>query len=101
VAEPVALVAVIVYAVAVATEVGVPVSAPVEVLKLMPAGVALIAKLAIRPPVEEIVKPVAAMFTVRVSDEEERVKEGAARAASTVKVNVLVADPVALVAVTV
>ena len=87
-ADPVALVAVIVYAVAVATDVGVPVSAPVEVLKLIPAGVALIAKLAIKPPVEEIVKPVAAMLTVRVSDEEERVKAGAARAASTVRVNV-------------
>ena len=48
----------------------------------------VIAKLAIKPPVEEIVKPVAAMFTVRVSDEEERVKAGAARAASTVRVNV-------------
>jgi hypothetical protein len=79
VADPVALVAVTVYAVAVATEVGVPESAPVEVLKLIPAGVALIAKLEIKPPVEEIVKPVAAMFTVRVSDEEERVKAGAAR----------------------
>jgi hypothetical protein len=53
----------------------------------MPAGVALIAKLAIAPPVDEMVKPVAAMFAVRVSDEEERVKAGAARAgagASTV-----------------
>jgi hypothetical protein len=45
----------------------------------MPAGVALIAKLAIKPPVEEIVKPVATMFAVRVSDEDERVKAGAAR----------------------
>jgi hypothetical protein len=88
VADPVALVAVIVYAVAVATDVGVPVSAPVEVLKLIPAGVALIAKLAIKPPVDEMVKPFATMFTVRVSDEEERVKAGAARAASTVKVKV-------------
>jgi hypothetical protein len=88
VVDPVALVAVIVYAVAVATEVGVPESAPVEVLKPIPAGVALIVKLEIKPPVEEIVKPVAAMFTVRVSDEEERVKSGAARAASTVRVNV-------------
>ena len=83
-----ALVAVIVYAVAVATDVGVPVSAPVEVLKLIPAGVALIAKLAIKPPVDEMVKPFATMFTVRVSDEEDRVKAGAARAASTVKVKV-------------
>jgi hypothetical protein len=39
----------------------------------------LIAKLAIKPPVEEIVKPVATMFAVRVSDEDERVKAGAAR----------------------
>jgi hypothetical protein len=45
----------------------------------MPAGVALIAKLAIAPPVDEMVKPVAEMFAVRVSDEEERVKAGAAR----------------------
>jgi hypothetical protein len=44
----------------------------------MPAGVALIAKLAIAPPVDEMVKPVAAMFAVRVSDEEERVNAGAA-----------------------
>jgi hypothetical protein len=55
------------------------VSAPVEVLKLIPAGVALIAKLAIKPPVELIVNPVAAIFTVRVSDEVESVKAGAAR----------------------
>ena len=53
--------------------------APVEVLKLMPAGVALIAKLAIKPPVDEMVEPVAAVLTVLVSDEEERVKAGAAR----------------------
>ena len=39
----------------------------------------MIAKLAIKPPVEEIVKPVATMFAVRVSDEAERVKAGAAR----------------------
>jgi hypothetical protein len=45
----------------------------------MPAGVALIAKLAIAPPVDEMVKPVAAMFAVLVSDDEERVKAGAAR----------------------
>jgi hypothetical protein len=56
-----------------------PVKAPVEVLKLMPAGVALIAKLAMVPPVELIVNPVATMFAVLVSDEEERVKAGAAR----------------------
>jgi hypothetical protein len=45
----------------------------------MPAGVALIAKLAIKPPVEKIVKPFATMFAVCVSEEEERVKAGAAR----------------------
>jgi hypothetical protein len=54
------------------------VSAPVEVLKLIPGGVALIAKLAMAPPVELIVNPVAAVLTVRVSEEEERVKAGAA-----------------------
>jgi hypothetical protein len=88
VVDPVALVAVIVYVVAVATEVGVPVNAPVEVSKLMPAGVALIVKLAMAPPVEMIVKPVATVLTVLVSEDEERVKAGATRAASTVRVNV-------------
>jgi hypothetical protein len=78
--DPAALVAVTVYVVAPATEVGVPVSAPVEVLKLIPAGVELMAKLAMAPPVEVMVKPVAAVLTVLVSDEEERVKAGAARA---------------------
>ena len=53
-------------------------SAPVEVLKLIPAGVALMAKLAIAPPVELMVNPVAAVLTVRVSEAEERVKAGAA-----------------------
>ena len=67
-ALPLALVAVIVYVVAPATDVGVPDSAPVEVLKLMPAGVALIAKLAMVPPVELMVKPVAAVSTITVSD---------------------------------
>jgi hypothetical protein len=88
VVDPVALVAVIVYVVGVATDVGVPVNAPVEVLKLMPAGVALIVKLAMAPPVEMIVKPVATVLTVLVSEDEERVKAGATRAASTVRVNV-------------
>jgi hypothetical protein len=60
---------------------GVPVSAPVEVLKLIPGGVALIAKLAISPPVEETVKPVAAVLTVLVSEDDERVKAGAASGA--------------------
>ena len=81
VADPEALVAVIVYAVAPATVFGVPVSAPVEVLKLIPGGVALIAKLAISPPVEETVKPVAAVLTVLVSEDDERVKAGAASGA--------------------
>lgn len=66
-----------------ATVVGVPVKAPVEVLKLIPAGVALMAKLAMAPPVELIVNPVAAVLTVRVSEEEERVKAGAASAGAT------------------
>ena len=77
------------------------VSAPVLVLKLIPAGVALMAKLAMAPPVELMVNPVAAVLTVLVSDEEERVKAGAASAAVTVNVNVAVVDPLALVAVTV
>jgi len=85
--------------VAPATVVGVPVSAPVLVLKLIPAGVALMAKLAMAPPVELIVNPVAAVLTVRVSADDVRVKAGVARTAITVKENVLVADPVALVAV--
>jgi len=86
--------------VAPATDVGVPVNAPVEVLKLIPAGAAgEIAKLAIAPPVEEIVKPVATVLTVLVSADDVRVKAGVARTAITVKENVLVADPVALVAV--
>ena len=78
VVDPVALVAVTVYEVALATVVGVPVSAPVDVLKLIPAGVALIAKLAIAPPVELMVNPVAAVLTVLVSDDDESVKAGAA-----------------------
>ena len=64
--------------VALATVVGVPVSAPVDVLKLIPAGVALMAKLAMAPPVELIVNPVAAVLTVLVSEDDERVKAGAA-----------------------
>ena len=55
-ALPVAFVAVIVYAVADCTVVGVPVNKPVEVLNVKPAGAAgLIAYLAIVPPVEVIV----------------------------------------------
>jgi hypothetical protein len=76
---------------------GVPVSAPVVVLKLIPGGVALIVNLEIAPPVELMVKPVAAVFFVLVSVDDERVKAGAVGA--TVKVKVLAADPVALVAV--
>jgi len=68
------------------------------VLKLIPAGVALMAKLAMAPPVELIVNPVAAVLTVRVSDDDESVKAGVASAA-TVKVNVCVVDPDAFVAV--
>ena len=41
----------------------------------------LIAKLAISPPVEETVKPVAAVLTVLVSEDDERVKAGAASGA--------------------
>ena len=41
---------------------------------------ASIAKLVIAPPVELIVNPVAALLTVLVSDEEERVKAGGAGA---------------------
>ena len=49
-------------------------------LKLIPPGAAgEIVKLAITPPVEAIVKPVAAVLTVPVSVDEERVKAGAAR----------------------
>ena len=72
--------------VALATVVGVPVSAPVDVLKLIPAGVALMAKLAMAPPVESIVNPVAAVLTVLVSEDDERVKAGAA----TLSVSVIV-----------
>jgi hypothetical protein len=56
------------------------------VLKLIPGGVALIAKLEIIPPVELIVNPVAAVFTVLVSEDVERVKAGAAIV--TVRINV-------------
>ena len=57
---------------------GVPVRAPVAVLKLIPGGVALILKLAIAPPVELIVKPVAVVLTVLLSEDAERVNAGAA-----------------------
>ena len=60
-----------------ATALGVPLNAPVEVLKFMPLGAAgEIAKLAIAPPVEFRVNPVAAVFAALTSDEDERVKTG-------------------------
>ena len=65
---------------AVATVVGVPLKAPVEVLKLIPAGAAgEIAKVAMAPPVEWMVKPPAGVFTMQDSEEAEwawRVKAG-------------------------
>jgi hypothetical protein len=61
-----------------ATVFGVPDNAPVVVLKLIPGGVALIAKLAIAPPVEVTVNPVATVFTVLLSDDEDKVNAGAA-----------------------
>jgi len=67
---------------------GVPVREPVVVLKLIPGGVALIAKLVIGPPVEVTVNPVATVLTSLVSDEAERVKTGKP---VTVNVNVCVA----------
>jgi hypothetical protein len=75
--------------VALAAVVGVPVSAPVDVLQLIPAGVALIVKLAIAPPVELMVNPVAAVLTVLVSDDDESVKAGAAT--ESVRVKLIVA----------
>ena len=60
---------------------GVPVRAPVIVLKLIPGGVALMLKLAIAPPVELIVNPVADVFTVLLSVEEDNVKVGASKIA--------------------
>jgi hypothetical protein len=57
----------------------------------MPAGVVLIPKLVMAPPVEEIVNPVAAVLTVRVSDEDESVKAGAASAGVGVGVGASVA----------
>ncbi len=59
------------------------------------------AKFAMAPPVEDVVKPVAGVPTATVSEEAVRVKAGAASDAVTVNVNVAVADPVPLVAVTV
>jgi hypothetical protein len=61
--------------------------------------VALILKLAIAPPVELIVKPVAVVLTVLLSEDAERVNAGAASAAVTVRENVCVALPEVFVAV--
>jgi hypothetical protein len=53
----------------------------------MPAGATgEIAKLAILPPVEFTVKPVATVLTVLLSDAEVRVKAGAARVAGKIAV---------------
>jgi hypothetical protein len=54
------------------------------VLKFIPDGIALIAKLAIAPPVELMVKPVADVLTVLVSAADVRVKAGAAIGAAVV-----------------
>ena len=62
-----------------ATVLGMPVNAPVVVSKLIPGGVELIAKLVIAPPVELIVNPLAAVFTVLLSEDAESVKVGEAR----------------------
>lgn len=80
VADPDAFVAVIVKAVADATVVGVPVSAPVEVLNVSPAGAAGEMEYeAIVPPAEaSIVYPAIALLTVLVSEDDESVKAGAA-----------------------
>ena len=62
-----------------ATVLGVPVNVPFAALKLIPGGVALIAKLAIAPPVELAVNPVAAVFTVRDSDDDVNVNAGGSK----------------------
>jgi hypothetical protein len=64
--------------VAPAIVVGAPVKAPVEVSKLIPAGVAEIEKLAISPPVEFVVNAVPDVKYVRVAEDEDRVNAGAA-----------------------
>ena len=64
--------------VAVATVFGVPVRAPVVVLKLIPGGVELMEYLAIAPPVEVLVNPVAAVPTVLLSLDEDKVNAGSA-----------------------
>jgi hypothetical protein len=70
--------------VALAIVVGVPLSVPVELLKLIPGGVALITKLVMGPPVDWILKPVAEVLTVLVSAEDESAKAGAAGPAEPV-----------------
>jgi hypothetical protein len=59
------------------------------------------AKLAIAPPVEFAVNPVAAVFTVLLSVDAESVKAGAASTAVTVNAKFWVAVPALFVAVTV
>jgi hypothetical protein len=88
VAVPLVLVAVTVKVVMPATVPVQPFKRPFSVLKVNPAGAGLIAKLAMVPPVEVTVNPVEALFTARVSDEDESVKAGNAGATSTVRVNV-------------
>ena len=61
-----------------ATVLGVPVKAPVVVLKLIPGGVELMEYLAIAPPVEVLVNPVAAVLTVLLSLDEDKVNTGSA-----------------------
>ena len=69
-----------------AATLGVPLNVPVKVLKLMPAGAeGEIARLVIAPPVELTLNPVATVLTALTSDEDERVKAGAAIV--TVKLN--------------
>jgi hypothetical protein len=50
---------------------------PVEVSKLIPAGVAEMEKLAISPPVELVVNAVPDVKYVRVAEDEDRVNAGA------------------------
>jgi hypothetical protein len=59
---------------------------PVEVSKLIPAGVAEMAKLAISPPVELVVNAVPDVKYVRVAEAAERVNAGT----ETTVVNVIV-----------
>jgi hypothetical protein len=63
--------------VAPAIVVGAPVRVPVEVSKLIPAGVAEREKLAMSPPVEFVVNAVPDVKYVRVAEDEDRVNAGA------------------------